>query len=155
MIAYAIPMRQRGMFLSLTACMTGIASIAGPLLGGIFTDRLSWRWCFWINLPFGGIAVLIVFFFFKNPARDYDHLSLIEKIQKVDLPGAFFLITSIICLLLALQWGGMSSIESRDEVSSLTYLRTDLRMEKLKSLGLSPGIRPTLHRFHGPPNPSR
>ncbi|KAE9977253.1 hypothetical protein EG328_002148 [Venturia inaequalis] len=108
MIAYAIPMRQRGMFLSLTACMTGIASIAGPLLGGIFTDRLSWRWCFWINLPFGGIAVLIVFFFFKNPARDYDHLSLIEKIQKVDLPGAFFLITSIICLLLALQWGGLT-----------------------------------------------
>ena len=59
-----------------------------------------------INLPVGGAALLSVFFFFKNPTRKHSDLTLKRKIQEMDLPGAFVLICAIVCLLLALQWGG-------------------------------------------------
>jgi MFS family permease len=86
--------------------MFGIASIVGPILGGVFTDRLTWRWCFWINLPFGALTIITVAGFFKNPKRDFSHISFKQKVQEMDLIGASFLIGSIVCLLLALQWGG-------------------------------------------------
>ena len=59
-----------------------------------------------INLPIGGCAIATVFFFFKNPKRKHSHLTRREKIAQIDLLGAFFLICAIVCLLLALQWGG-------------------------------------------------
>jgi hypothetical protein len=61
---------------------------------------------FWINLPFGGIAIAVVFFFFENPQRKHSNLTLKQKIGEIDLLGATFLISAIVCLLLALQWGG-------------------------------------------------
>ncbi|KAF3911401.1 hypothetical protein ABW20_dc0102701 [Dactylellina cionopaga] len=78
-------------------------------LGGAFTDakNLTWRWCFWINLPIGAVAFAGVLFFFKNPVRkENSDLTVKERIAKIDLLGAFFLICAIVCLLLALQWGG-------------------------------------------------
>lgn len=61
---------------------------------------------FWINLPFGAVAILTVFFFFKNPERAHSNLTTREKLSQIDLLGAFSLLASITCLLLALQWGG-------------------------------------------------
>lgn len=54
----------------------------------------------------GGCAIAVVFFFFKDPARKHSRMTTKEKIHQIDLLGAFFLICSIVCLLLALQWGG-------------------------------------------------
>ncbi|KAF1984712.1 MFS general substrate transporter [Aulographum hederae CBS 113979] len=105
-IGFSVPMRKRAVFISIISNMFGIASVVGPILGGTLTDNISWRWCFWINLPFGGVAIAAVFFFFKDPKRDYINLTLMEKIREMDLPGAGTLISCIICLLLALQWGG-------------------------------------------------
>ena len=62
----------------------------------------------YINLPIGAIAITAVSFFFKNPDRKHSKLTLSQKIGQIDLLGAFFLITSIVCLLLALQWGGVT-----------------------------------------------
>jgi hypothetical protein len=59
-----------------------------------------------INLPFGGISLAVVFFFFTNPERQYSYMSVKDRIKEIDLLGALFLICSIVCLLLALQWGG-------------------------------------------------
>jgi len=96
--------------------MFGISSVIGPILGGVFTDRLTWRWCFWINLPIGAIAIITVIIFFKNPQREHSDLSFKQKIDQMDLPGAFFLICSIVCLLLALQWGGTTYVWSNSKV---------------------------------------
>ncbi|KAF1356882.1 major facilitator superfamily domain-containing protein [Delphinella strobiligena] len=105
-IGYTVPLRKRSLYLASIASMFGIASIVGPILGGAFTDQLTWRWCFWINLPFGGISVAAVFFFFSSPERQYTNMTTKEKMKQIDLLGAFLLMCAIICLLLALQWGG-------------------------------------------------
>lgn len=62
---------------------------------------------FYINLPFGAVTIGTILLFFKPPHRpSVSHLPIMERIGKVDLLGLFFFMPSIICLLLALQWGG-------------------------------------------------
>ncbi|KAL8990446.1 MAG: hypothetical protein Q9177_000896 [Variospora cf. flavescens] len=105
-IAYSVPLHRRPAYTGLIGAMYGIASIAGPLLGGVFTDNLSWRWCFYINLPIGAVTTVIITFFFHAPQRERSSLSLWQKINELDLLGSFFFLPSIVCLLVGLQWGG-------------------------------------------------
>ncbi|KAH8114084.1 MFS general substrate transporter [Phellopilus nigrolimitatus] len=105
-VGFSVPLRKMPIYIAVLSSMFGIASVVGPILGGALTDRASWRWCFWINLPFGGVAFTTVFFFFKPPKRRLVNLTLMQKIKKIDILGAVFLICAIVCLLLALQWGG-------------------------------------------------
>ncbi|KAF1841066.1 MFS general substrate transporter [Cucurbitaria berberidis CBS 394.84] len=107
-IGFSVPLRKRAIYIAALSSMFGIASVVGPILGGAFTDRLSWRWCFWINLPFGAVSLAVVFFFFTNPERQYNHLSVKERLKNIDIAGSIFLICAIVCLLLALQWGGFT-----------------------------------------------
>lgn len=105
-VGFSVPLARRPIFIAALSSMFGISSVVGPLLGGALTDKVSWRWCFWINLPFGAMSILAVSLFFKPPPRKSTGLTLKQKILEIDLLGAFFLICSIVCLLLALQWGG-------------------------------------------------
>ncbi|KAH7114392.1 MFS transporter [Dendryphion nanum] len=107
-IGYSVPLRKRPIYIAALSSMFGIASVVGPILGGAFTDRISWRWCFWINLPFGAVSLAVVFFFFTNPERQYSHIPFKDRLKEVDVIGAVFLICSIVSLLLALQWGGQT-----------------------------------------------
>lgn len=107
-IGFSVPLRKRAIYIAALSSMFGIASVVGPILGGAFTDRLSWRWCFWINLPFGAVSLAVVFFFFTNPERLYNHLTVKERLKKIDIAGAIFLICAIVSLLLSLQWGGFT-----------------------------------------------
>ncbi|KAL1653390.1 hypothetical protein SLS61_003898 [Didymella pomorum] len=115
-IGFSVPLRKRAIYIAALSSMFGIASVVGPILGGAFTDRLSWRWCFWINLPFGGLSLAVVFFFFKNPERKYSHLPVRERLAHIDMAGAVFLICAIVSLLLALQWGGFTYAWSNSKV---------------------------------------
>lgn len=106
-IAFSVTPNKRPAFTGLMGSVFAIASIVGPLLGGVFTDKLSWRWCFYINLPIGGVAAFFILIFFKTPkaARPVP-ATLKEKILQLDLPGSFVLMAAMVCLFLALQKGG-------------------------------------------------
>lgn len=94
---------------SLLGAMYGIAAVVGPLLGGAFTDYATWRWCFYINLPMGGVTFLFVLFFVKTGSgkkRAREAKSRIARLFELDPIGVALLIPTLISLLLVLQWGG-------------------------------------------------
>lgn len=123
-VAYSVPLVKRPMYMGFIGAMYGIASVAGPLLGGVFTDKgeqtlkkrqyalanlfsATWRWCFYINLPIGAITIVVISIFFTAPQRAaIAELGWRERVKEFDLLGTAFFIPGIVCLLLALQWGG-------------------------------------------------
>lgn len=86
----------------------GIAAIAGPCIGGAIVKQTTWRWCFWINLPLGFVAVTLCAFLVKTPTNTHlQPLNWVEKLRQFDIVGTIILIGSLVCLLLGLQWGGV------------------------------------------------
>lgn len=107
-IVYAVPLEKRPQIQGLFGALFGIASIVGPLIGGAFTSKISWRWCFYINLPFGAVAMAVIALCLKVPDRDTTKLPWTKKLTQLDFLGTSALIPCVVCLLLALQWGGQT-----------------------------------------------
>ncbi|KAE8312613.1 major facilitator superfamily domain-containing protein [Aspergillus transmontanensis] len=106
-ISMTVPLPKRPLVFGMFGMVWGIASIAGPLLGGAFTDGVSWRWCFYINLPIGGLSIAVIIFILRVPSKsELSGTPVLDRIKQLDLIGASLLIPAIVCLLLALQWGG-------------------------------------------------
>ncbi|KAH8688640.1 MFS transporter [Talaromyces proteolyticus] len=105
-IAESAPMHQRPIYNGIIIAIFSIAGVAGPLLGGALTDNTTWRWCFYINLPLGAVTSLVIAFFLKAKKPVKTIAGVKEKLVQLDPVGLFFFLPSMICLLLALQWGG-------------------------------------------------
>ncbi|KAJ9148806.1 DHA14-like major facilitator [Coniochaeta hoffmannii] len=105
-LAHSVPLDKRPIYTGLIGSMYGIASVSGPLLGGAFTDKVTWRWCFFINLPIGAVTVGVITIFFKAPHSKKNTETWKERFWQLDPFGTAVFMPAIICLLLALQWGG-------------------------------------------------
>ncbi|HZB91840.1 MAG TPA: MFS transporter, partial [Stellaceae bacterium] len=90
--------RERGRYQGLFASVFAGCSVAGPLLGGFITDALSWRWIFYVNLPVGAVALVLIAVGLRRHGRTRAH--------RIDYAGALLLIAATCCALLVLSWGG-------------------------------------------------
>jgi len=97
-IADIVPPRERGRYMGLIGSVFAVASIAGPLLGGFIVDNLSWRWVFYVNLPVGALAILIVV--------TRLHLRTPSVRHRIDVLGAALLSGAVTALILFTTWGG-------------------------------------------------
>ncbi|KAK7937714.1 uncharacterized protein PG986_014582 [Apiospora aurea] len=109
-IAQVVPLQMRSFIGGAIGAMEGVAMISAPVLGGALTDRLNWRWCFYINLPIGGFVLIVVFLFLRIPESSRPQAAkkatFLQTLYQLDVIGAALLMPPIICLLLALQEGG-------------------------------------------------
>ncbi len=90
--------RERGRYQGYIGSVFAFSSVAGPLLGGLFVDHLTWRWIFYINLPLGAVALVVTSFALNLP--------FVRRPHRIDYEGAALLIAGVSCLLLVTVWGG-------------------------------------------------
>jgi EmrB/QacA subfamily drug resistance transporter len=98
-VADLFPPQLRGKYMGIVTSVFGLSSIIGPLLGGLITDYLNWRWIFYVNIPVGAVAVLLILLFMPNFKAE-------GRRGKIDFPGTVVLILALVPMLLAFSLAG-------------------------------------------------
>ena len=117
-----VPLHKRPILQGCMGAIFGLSAVIGPLLGGAFTTKVSWRWCFYINLPIGGAAILILVFILHTPKAKKSGTPWKQQMVQLDPIGTVFFISGIVCLLLALQWGGSTYAWGNGRIIALLIL---------------------------------
>ena len=98
-IADVVPARERGKYMGVMGGVFALSSVAGPLLGGWFTEGIGWRWAFWMNIPLGALAIVTAVFFLRLPKVEHAR-------PKLDIAGMGLLALASTGLVLTSTWGG-------------------------------------------------
>lgn len=98
-------LRDRALYFGITSFVWAIGNAIGPVLGGLFTAGIGWRWCFWINLPIGAVVFATLFFFLNVPNP---RTPLWAGLKVIDWPGSSLIIGGALMILLALQFGDVT-----------------------------------------------
>jgi EmrB/QacA subfamily drug resistance transporter len=98
-IADVVPARERGKYMGVMGGVFALSSVAGPLLGGWFTESIGWRWAFWMNIPLGILAIASAVVFLRLPKAA-------QSKPRLDFAGMGLLAIASTCLVLVTTWGG-------------------------------------------------
>ncbi|KAI2476988.1 ProP Permease major facilitator superfamily [Pyrenophora tritici-repentis] len=103
-IVDTVPLRERGNWLSVFGVMWALGTVTGPLLGGGFAEKVSWRWVFYINLPFLAIGAIMITIFLQLNQK---HGAFLSKLRQVDWIGMILFVASMTGFLIPVTWGGV------------------------------------------------
>ncbi|KAL1863008.1 hypothetical protein Daus18300_008164 [Diaporthe australafricana] len=117
--AAIIPLHKRAIWIGVISSTFAIASIVGPVIGGALTEHVTWRWCFYINLPIGGFAAGVFAILVHIKPASSERVSIQNKVKGLDLFGFALFSGFMIMILLALQWGGVTYSWSSSTVIGL------------------------------------
>ncbi|MFI9804928.1 DHA2 family efflux MFS transporter permease subunit [Streptomyces sp. NPDC052301] len=109
-----VPPRERGRYQGLFGAVFGATSVLGPLLGGLFTEHLSWRWVFYVNLPVGVVALAVIATALQIPRRTAHHV--------IDYLGTFLIAAVATCLVLVASLGGTTWAWGSAQIIGLAVL---------------------------------
>ncbi|KAK4203464.1 major facilitator superfamily domain-containing protein [Triangularia verruculosa] len=99
-----VPLRQRPKYFSLVLAAWALGSVLGPLIGGLFVEKAFWSWCFYINLPFCALGLVLIPCYVKLTTQ---RTSLRSKLARVDWLGGFLFIGGLTSFLVGMSWGGV------------------------------------------------
>ncbi|KAG4029650.1 hypothetical protein MFRU_015g01840 [Monilinia fructicola] len=122
-VGLSVPKKKVPLYYAYVLSVQGVSACTAPIFGGTFADKVSWRWCFWINLPIGSVALAMVMLFVKpklpKQAGDIRSLPPLQRLRRVDWAGTLIFLSAFVCLFLALQWGGQTKPWRSSEVIGL------------------------------------
>jgi len=98
-----VPLKERQTYIRILNITYSLTYTIGPLIGGIFTDFLSWRWSFYINIPLCIISMIGIGLYAKIPNPPG---TVLEKLKRIDFVGTYFFIVMMVCFIHAMNWGG-------------------------------------------------
>ncbi|KAJ2525390.1 hypothetical protein GGI11_000053 [Coemansia sp. RSA 2049] len=109
-VADIVPMRSRGPYMAIFSLVFSVSSVVGPLLGGVFVDKVSWRWIFWLSEPITGVVIAAVLLLLKLPRMS---AGMWAKLKRIDYIGVVLLVGGLLALLLGLTFPSTERISWR------------------------------------------
>ncbi len=99
-----VPLRRRGNYIGVILSIYGVGTTLGPFIGGSIVTTTTWRWIFYLNIPIGGLSLVILFIFLQ--VNYSNHMTFAEKVRRIDFLGNTILIASTVAILYALAYAG-------------------------------------------------